>query len=67
MTDCKQRSKAPGDLEVIQSPNFLSSTPLGNFFQNEAIPLSEDIKACKHVMNILVRPATGVFNVAGRS
>ena len=52
MTDFKKRSKTQRDPEVSQSPDFLNNTPPGEVFQNEAIPLSEDIKTCRHVMNV---------------
>ena len=41
---CKKGSKTLGDLEVGLSPEFLSNTPLGEVFQEQAIPLSKDIK-----------------------
>ena len=41
---CRQGSKSLGDPEVDQGPYFLDNTPLGDVFQKQAMPLSEDIK-----------------------
>jgi hypothetical protein len=64
---CRQRSKTPGDSEVGQDPDFLSITPPSEVSQNQAIPLSKDIKACRHVLKFLVRPVVRVFIVVGQS